>query len=102
VTIKLMPVYNLLVIMLSLIGFVRYAGAFWRSHRLFLITLLIMMIGSAGLFALKPPEERLTVPLYPVLFLFAGLGGEFLFRKFSVKFSLARKHQTLKISPPGN
>lgn len=70
----LLPFGNIVILGLSAVGLIRYFRKFWRSNRLFLISVMVSLFISTALLCLKPPEERLTVPLYPIVFLFAGLG----------------------------
>jgi hypothetical protein len=78
-----MPILNAIYLALSVIGILKFRRKLWQNHKFFCINIMIMLIGSTLFFALKPPEERLTVPLYPIIYLFAGIAlnqiGRYLF-----------------------
>lgn len=64
---------NALFLLASCIGIARAVSRrAWKEHPLFFAASAVMLVGSTLIFSLKPPEERLTVPLYPVLFVFVG------------------------------
>jgi hypothetical protein len=81
----LLPIVNILLIALAVIGFIKLQQKLRNTKPLFTSTVIIMILISTALFSLKPPEERLTVPLYPIIFIFAGLGVSTLIKNIKNK-----------------
>lgn len=68
------PYVNFIFLLFGLYGYIYMSKDLWEKRKVFFVSASIMLGISTAFFALKPPEERLTVPLYPIVYIFAGYG----------------------------